>query len=76
MTLVERPADNRIRSNTDTRNAVIFLRAGIAIITRRPVGLGRVGTQASRRVAHTRHMALVERRADHRIRAYTDTRNA
>ena len=49
----------------------IRLAAGIAIITKRSIIRIRIRTSAGTRIANTRHMALIKRRANYRIAANT-----
>jgi hypothetical protein len=72
MTLVESSADHRIRSYTHALLARVDSRAGGGIVAGCPVCLGRVGTEAGRRIADAGHVALVKSSADHRIRATAD----
>src|SRR5439155_13131951 len=49
--------------------AGVGLRAGVAVVARRPVGLGRVRAEAARRIADARDVALVLGGADDRVAA-------
>src|SRR5439155_325759 len=57
-------ADDRGRARAHSRPTDVGLRAGVAVVTRRAIGLGGVRTGAGRRVAGPRVVTLVGRGAD------------
>src|SRR5256885_1610021 len=67
MALVTRRADNGIAPGARPALAGVSLRAGIAVVAGRAIGLGRIRARASGRIAGARVMTLVTRRADHGI---------
>src|SRR5207249_3893427 len=69
VTLVERSADERVRSGAGPRLAGVGLCAGVAVAAGGAVGGVRIRADAGRRVAGPRHVTLIERRADDRVRS-------
>src|SRR5204862_340699 len=67
MALVERRADHGVASRARARLAGVGLGAAVAIVAHRPIGLERLRTGTGRRDADTGRVALVHRRADHRV---------
>src|SRR6185436_11367729 len=49
--------------------AGVGLRAGVAVVARAPVALGRVRAETAARIAHAHHVALIAGRAHHRVGA-------
>ena len=74
--LVARRAGDRAAAHAGARLAAVRLRARVAVVARRPVGAGRVRADARRRVAGPRRVALVARRAGHRVAAHARARLA
>ena len=71
MALVGRRAGHRVSAGAGARLTRIGLGACVVVIAGRPVRRGRVGA-AHRRVARSRRMALVQRRARDRVTAGAD----
>jgi hypothetical protein len=72
VTLVERGTNDGIRSGTCTRLTGVSLRTAISIIAGRTIRLDWIRAHSSCRVARSRHVALIERRANNWIRAGAD----
>src|SRR5439155_889897 len=62
-------ADDGVRAGAAAALAGVGLRAGVAVVARRPVGLGRVRAQAARRIARPCVVALILGGADDGVRA-------
>src|SRR5439155_1139647 len=67
--LVEGGADDGIRAGAGPRLAGVGLRAGVAVVAGRPVGLGRVRADTRRRIAGAGAVALIAGGASHRVPA-------
>src|SRR5207237_609464 len=65
MALIARAANNRVPAAARARLARIGLRARVAVVTRAPVGRGRIGARAGRGIAHAGEVALVGGGAGH-----------
>jgi hypothetical protein len=61
MALIGCSADDRYGAGTNSTIACIHLRAAIAVITDRAIGLDRIGTHARARIAHSNVVALIHR---------------
>src|SRR5262249_10440955 len=62
-------AEHGITTDAASRRTDVGLRAGVAVVARRPVGAVRVRAEARRRGAGARDMTRAGRRADHRVGA-------
>src|SRR6266849_1734244 len=69
MALIQRRADHRVRADTSAGLAGIGLRTGIAVVAGRSVGFRRLRATASRDIARAYVVTLIQRRADHWVRA-------
>src|SRR5439155_860711 len=69
-------ADDRIRAGAGPRLAGVGLRAGVAVVAGRTVGLGRVRADTRRRVAGAGAVALIAGGASHRVPARAGPRLA
>src|SRR6185503_13733095 len=71
--LIRRRADHRIGSRAHARHTDVCLQAHVALVVAAgAVGLERIGADAGRRIARADLVAVVERRAGHRIGAFAD----
>jgi len=77
--LIERRAGHagaEIRAGADAAGADVRGGARVAVVARRAVRRVRIRAHAGCRTARTRHVALIERRAGHRVRSGTGARLA
>src|SRR5216110_3134293 len=70
VTLVQRRADDGLRAHAARALTGVGLRAGVAVVARRAIGLGGIAAGSGRGIAGAGGVALVGGRAHDRVRAY------
>ncbi len=72
MTLVQRRAGHRVGAGAASTLAGVGPGAGVRVVARGPVGFHRIGASPRGRIAGPGVVALIERRAGHRVRPLAD----